>query len=280
MQIGNYEIEHLIGEGAFGRTFKGVHRIIGVPVCIKQEKTGKDPFRGLFREEARVIAKLRHPSLPSYIDYFELPSPIGQVLLISYIDGQPLDKLVQTKVTDENKVIASRPIDDEHICWITDRILGAVAYLHGKHRVIHCDLKPGNVIMEVSDHNANVVDLGMAAVNPVEFTKAKGGTTGYLPPEFDIGLPPIPASDIYSIGKIVCFIAGGDVIQGVFPTDMHPELREFFETWIRHDPLQRPNNAEKLRTELTSLRRKVFKRSTCREEFKFRYENGHKGEKS
>jgi len=276
-RVGSYKILSQLGEGAFGRTFKGEHTILKIPVCIKQEKTGQAPYTELFREEAAIIARLRHPSLPSFMDYLELPAPTGQVLILSYVEGEPLDKVVKTATSTDGTVSARKPIDDEHVCWIVDRILSALSYLHGRWRIIHCDLKPANIILDVPDHNATVVDLGMAFLKPIEWSKAKGGTPGYLPPEFGTGLPPIPASDIYSVGKIVCFITGGDALKGEFPSNMRSKLKQFFEPWIRHDPKQRPQNADQLRSELAKLRKKVFGRNVCQEEFKFRNSHKRKG---
>ncbi|MBU1032613.1 protein kinase [Patescibacteria group bacterium] len=275
MKIGSYEIESQIGEGAFGRTFKGRHCILkDVHVCVKQEKIGSKPYTDLFREEAAIIARLRHPSLPSFMDYKEMPPPVGQVLVLSWIEGEPLDKAVKTETLSDGTLVAAKPIDDEHICWIVDRILSALSYLHGKWQTVHCDIKPANIILDTPDHNATVVDMGMASLKPDEWSKAKGGTPGYLPPEFGTGLPPIPASDIYSVGKIVCFISGGNPAKGEFPDDMDSRLKEFYETWIRHDPKTRPQSVDQLRYELTKLRKEVFGRSSCQEEFKWR--NGRK----
>lgn len=260
MDIGEWRVTKEIGEGSFGRTFLGEHRFLkGVRCCIKQEKTGVKPFTDMFREEAAVVARLRHPSFPSFLGYQELPDPTGQVLLLSFVEGEPLDKL-----------LAKDAIDDEHICWILDRLLGALGYLHGRWGTVHCDLKPGNVILDLQDHNATIVDLGMAAANPQEWTKAKGGTPGFLPPEFGMGLPPIPASDIYSLGKIALAMAGGDPLKGSFPSDMNPKLKAFLKPWIRHDPRERPQSVDGLRSELSSLRAKIFKRSSCCEMFKYR----------
>ncbi len=268
MNIGEYTIVKQLGEGSFGRTFLGEHAVLkGLKVCIKQEKTGQKPYTDLFRDEAAIVARLRHPSLPSFIGYQEVGGEIGQVLLLSYIEGEPLDKLV---CGSDEKNPKNRFIDDEHICWIIDRILGACGYLHGKWNIVHCDLKPGNVIIDVQDHNATVVDMGMAYFKPDDLAKAKGGTPGYIPPESGLGLPPIPASDIYSIGKIAVFMSGGDVLKGEFPSDMKKELVEFFSPMIRHDPRERPQSADKLRHDLGELRKKIFGRSSCREMFKFR----------
>jgi len=270
MDIGNYKVKKQIGEGAFGRTFKGVHKLLKVTACIKQEKTGEKPYTELFREEAAILAKLRHPSLPSFIDYLEEPLPVGQILILSFIEGVPLDEFVRTEINSDGEPIVKKPIDDEHICWIVDRLLSALSYLHGRWQIVHCDMKPGNIILDVEDHNASIIDLGMAAWKPDEWSKSKGGTPGFLPPEFSSGFPPIPASDIYSLGKIICSISGGDPLRGSLPDDMNPELKKFFEPWIRHDPKQRPQNCDKLRTDLMKLRRKVFGSSTCKEKFKFR----------
>lgn len=270
MRIGSYTVKQKLGEGSFGRTFMGEHNLLpGVRVCIKQEKTGERPYTDLFREEAQVCARLRHPSLPSFIDYLE-SGEYGQVLLLSFIEGEPLDQVVDIRATPDGRFIAHKPIDDEHICWIVDRILGALWYMHGRHKIIHCDIKPQNVILDIGDHNATVVDLGMASIKPTESSKAKGGTAGYIPPEFATGLPPIPAADVYSTGKIVCAISGGDPLRGELAHDMHPKLAEFFEPWIRQDPMQRPQTCEDLRGQLHDLRRQVFGRTTCNEAFKFR----------
>lgn len=263
MRVGEYNIVKQIGEGSFGRTFLGQHQLLkSVRVCIKQEKTGQQPYMDMFREEAEVIAKLRHPSLPSFMGYLEVGGDIGQVLILSYLEGKPLDTLLDKEGA----------VDDEHICWILDRILGALSYLHGRWNIVHCDLKPGNIILDIPDHNASLVDLGMASANPVEWTKAKGGTPGFLPPEFNVGLPPIPASDIYSTGKIALALSGGDPLIGDFPKDMHSKLREFLEPWVRHDPRERPQNVDRLRVELAQIRASIFKRSSCQEQF--RYRNG------
>lgn len=203
MRISDYNLLRILGEGAFGRTYLGEHVSLGTPACVKQEKTQQRPYTDLFKEEAALVAKLRHPSLPSFMGYLEVPGDVGQILIMSFIDGQSLDKVVQEGA-----------VADEHICWILDRILGALSYLHGRHHTVHCDLKPANVILEISDHQATIVDFGMAFSRPDGRSRAKGGTDGFMPPEFALGKPPIPASDLYAVGKIGVALAGGHVESG------------------------------------------------------------------
>lgn len=262
MQIGSFKLLKLLGEGSFGRTYLGEHALLKTKVCAKQEKTREPIYMAMFKAEADVVARLRHPSLPSLMDYVESTNPdIGQMMFLSYIEGLPLDKDVQK----------NGPIDDEHVCWIIDRMLGACSYLHGKHQMVHCDIKPANAIMDVDDHNVTLVDLGMACLKPDERSLALGGTPDFMPPEFMQGLPPIPASDIYSIGKTAMFLAGGNVSQGTCPADMHPELVKFIDTLTRRDPTQRPQDTDTVRMNLLALRKRIFGRDSCREVMKRRH---------
>jgi serine/threonine-protein kinase len=254
--VGSWRLKKLLGEGAFGRVYAGEHALLGAPVCIKQEKTQKQKYMEMFKEEALLLTRLRHPSLPTFLDYLEEGGKVGQLLVLSFIEGMPMDKV--------------EPIDDEHICWILDRIFGALSYLHDRHNLVHCDLKPANAILDIEDHQVTLVDLGMATLKPDEITVAKGGTPGYFPPEFPLGYPPIPASDLYSVGKIGIALAGGNVEQGEPPADMQPLLRKFLLCLIRRDPNERPQSAEEQRDELYSLRQQIFGRTTCLEQFKYR----------
>ena len=163
-------------------------------------------------------------------------------------------------------------VDDEHLCWIMQRLLDALSYLHF-HRVIHCDIKPENIILDIPNHNAVLVDFGLYVADPNHHTKAKGGTPFYMPCEFAQGLPPIPASDLYSLGMTMVFLSGGNVGNGSLPTDMKPELQEFIGAMIRRDPLARPQNARSLNQELSSLRRRMFGRAETKEMFKTRTPN-------
>lgn len=258
MRIGSYIVERQISEGAFGRTFLGRHATLGVPVCLKQEKTGDPQFVELFREEARLLWDIHHTSLPTLKDYLEHPD-FGDVAVMSFIQGESLNTILRTR----------GEIDDEHICWILQRVLDALSYLH-YHRIVHCDIKPANIILDIPTHNAVLVDFGLALVGSLASSRAKGGTPHFIPPEFILGLPPIPASDLYSLGMTAIAMAGGNVHNGAFPSDMLPELTAFIRRMIRRDAAARPQDARELNHEMTKLRQSVFGRCSTREEFKLR----------
>lgn len=266
-KIGSFKVGKPLGEGAFGFTFRGEHAVLGrkMPVCIKERKELDDPdqdrhSKQMFREEAELLACVRHFGLPVLLDYIEQP---GQMMVLSFIKGDPLSKDVEQ----------NGAIDDEHICWVLDRILSPLDYLHGRWQMVHSDLKPDNVILDIPNHEAVLIDLGLATLQPDDKTRAKGGTPGYMPPEFPLGYPPIPASDIYSVGKIAIFMATGDhsmVERGECPPDMHPKLKALITKMILRDPSQRPSSAGVLRDDLHQLRQAAFGRTTCLEIMKRR----------
>lgn len=258
MNIGPYTVERQISEGAFGRTFLGRHKLLGEPICLKQEKTGDPAYMDLFREEAKILWHIHHVSLPTLKDYLEHPD-FGQVAVMSYIEGESLAELLQGK----------GPVDDEHICWIIQRVLDALSYLHYK-RAVHCDIKPANIILDVPTHNAVLVDFGLTIVGPGAASRAKGGTPHFVPPEFLQGLPPIPASDLFSLGITAVALSGGNILNGTLPGDMHPTLAQFIQRMIRRDPMARPQDARKLNQELAGLRKSIFGRTSTREDFKLR----------
>ena len=242
VDIGNFIIEKDLGEGSFGRTFLAKHNLLGYYAVVKQEKTAAEPSISFFRDEALLLQQARHFGLPSLIDYYETQE-FGQIMILSYIEGTLLSKV--------------KPVKDEHICWILDRIFSVLSYMHGHMRVIHADIKPDNMIIDIPNHMVNLIDLGMGIQNANSKTKAKGGTPGYMPPEFEAGFPPIPESDIYSTAKVGSFLSGGDPMLGTLPKDMNRELQAFLNKMMAREP-QKRGRADALRKELYEIRVRNF----------------------
>lgn len=252
--IGNYTIVRNLSEGAFGRTYYAEHSILKTPVCLKQEATGDRTFKSWFREEAKLLWDVCHPSLPTLKDYFESPE---QIMVMSFVPGDNLEKVKKERGA----------VDDEHICWILQRCLDALSYLHYKG-IVHCDIKPQNIILHTHEHNAIIVDFGLCTVGPDAHTKPKGGTEDYLPPEFLLGKPPIPASDIYSLGKVAVFLSGGNPATG--KGKFCKPLEDLVNRMIRLDPLARPQDAREINNEISRIRKDVWGRISTLEEIKFK----------
>jgi len=184
-RLGPYEILRRLGEGGFARTSEARHVLLGVKACLKVSLREKD--EDLLLREARILASLHHPSLPSLREVFPHPGG-GLVLAMSFAEGKTLAE--------------TRPLTAVEACRLGAKVLRALAYLH-KGGVVHGDVKPRNVIVESLARGGDVVlcDLGLAAVRPDERSRALGWTEGFAAPEVEAGAPPLPESDLYSLAR-------------------------------------------------------------------------------
>ena len=124
---------------------------------------------------------------------------------MDYIDGRTLEDIVDEK----------GPIHPEDVCWITERLLGALYYIHF-NGVIHSDVKPQNVFVEPSKRDIKLIDFGLSYYKPKSTSKAIGYTPRYAAPEqltntkTDITYK----ADQFAIGVIAYFILTGQFPYG------------------------------------------------------------------
>lgn len=250
-KIGSYKIIKQIGEGGFGKTFLSHHVNFGdkVKACIKVNLDPQD--QGLMREEANLLFEVHHMSLPTCREYNEFSGGFS-ALAMSFIDGKNLADIV------EGRRKSGLSLEAEHVCWMMERNLGALGYLH-MMGIVHADVKPQNDIIRPQDHNAILVDMGFSKKNPGRHTTPVGYTNFFTPPEIVLGnKPPIPETDIYSLGVTALYAFGGDFRSLTFPGNIPQELTRFFGKFILREPLKRPNDAYALMDELSDIRLKVF----------------------
>lgn len=252
MRIGNYDIVRQIGEGGFGRTYEARHILLGTRACIKQNSNITDDDAKLLMDEARVLWDVHHHSLPSMHDFYRAPDG-SYIMVMSFVEGKNLEDIVKKH----------KAIHPEDVSWVTQRLLNALHYLHASG-VIHGDVKPPNVIVQPRVHNAVLVDYGLASVRPRSTTKPMGYTAMFAAPEILDGKPPIPESDLYSLGLTMVYTLGGDVVSKIMPETVPAPLQEFFAELTRYNPLDRPNwDKCDLVARLSDIRQDVFgRRST------------------
>ncbi len=252
-RLGNYEIIRQIGEGGFGRTYEARHVYLDEKACLKQNLNVSKADAALMAREAKLMWNIQHYSLPGMRDFF----PVGDgsyVIAMSFIEGRNLEQIIK-----KHKAIAP-----EDVCWIAQRTLNALHYLH-HHGVIHGDVKPQNVIVQPEVHNAFLVDYGLSSFRPSSTTVALGCTPGFVAPEITDGKPPLPVSDLYCFGLTMTYALGGDPFAKKLPKHVPEPIGEFIMELIRHDPLERLNwEKEDLIKKLSDLREKVFGRRHTR----------------
>lgn len=249
-KLGSYEIVKVIGEGGFGITYEGRHLLNPeLKACLKQNlHISEEDAKILFRE-AYLLARVHHRSLPAFRDIYRLPDS-SVVLAMSFIEGKSLDKII----------IKHKALHPEEVSWISERCLDALYYLH-REGIVHGDVKPSNLIVQPGKHNVFLVDCGLSVVRPTSTSKPVGYTKVFSAPEIFQGKPPIPESDIYSLGLTMLYGWGGDPVAKTHPNYVPLPLQEFVNRMIHHNPLERASwEKEDLIKKLSDARYEAFGR--------------------
>ncbi len=242
LRDGRFAVFGRLGTGTQGETLSAVDRREGRPVAVKRFRIrGASSWKDveLAEREARVLARLRHPALPRYVDHFEEGGCL--YLVMELVEGDSLASLrARGHAFDEATVIR----------FLRDAS-AVLDYLHGQTPpVIHRDLKPGNVVLR-RDGSFAFVDFGAVR----DTLRPEGGSTvvgtfGYMAPEQFQGRA-TPASDVYSIGATALALLTGlepeelphrglaiDVRAALGPR-ANPHLVTALERMLLPDPEQR-----------------------------------------
>lgn len=205
-QIDGYDIVGCLGRGGMGAVYEAYQQATGRRVALKLmlESAGSAEVRARFEREVEVVARLEHPGIVAIIDsgvrkgrYF---------YAMEYVDGLPLDKVVQPGRGDMRRAI-------ELLAEVSE----AVDYAH-QRGVLHRDLKPSNVLVDQRGH-AQLLDFGIAklmddggagggATAKIGLTVAGSeqllGTIAYMSPEQAQGLNDQVSvrTDVYALGAI------------------------------------------------------------------------------
>lgn len=257
-ELGNYKLIKQIGEGGFARTYLATHLILGEPACLKQNIDLSEEDTELLIKEARLLWHIHHYSLPTLRDFIDCGDG-SFVMAMTFIEGKELFKIWEEDYP--------KGIDPEHVCWMIQRLLNALHYLHF-NGVIHGDIKPQNIIIKPEEHNAILVDYGLSTMRPRRYTKCPGCTPAFAAPEQLAGKPPIPETDLFGLGLSMIHVLGGNFAAKTLPEHVPRELQEYLLRLVRHDPLKRPNSTSDLIKEISALREKIFGRKSSSKELK------------
>lgn len=190
-----YEMEicGVMGESSLFRIYKARHGTKYVIIkCPVQSET---IYIEMLRREYEIGYTLSHPCVVNILG-FEENTEVGPALVMEYIDGVTLDEFMRTRPSRQQ----SRQVLDD--------ILDGVDYLH-KRGILHNDLKPSNIII-TSSSRAKIIDFGFSSSEDSAYSGVRGGSDGYTAPEILRGERSIlPASDMYSVGKIMTYMGIG-----------------------------------------------------------------------
>lgn len=201
-----YQIQSLLGRQVGRRTFLATDLTTQTLVVLKLLLFGPDftwDDLKLFEREADTLKSLDYPSIPQYLDSFELETELGSGfgLVQSYIEARSLQDWIDS----------GRNFSEVELKAIATQLLDVLIYLHRQQPpVIHRDIKPSNILLDDnrSGHSPGqiyVVDFGSVQTLQHSGTLTIVGTYGYMPPE-QFGGRTGPASDLYSLGATVIYL--------------------------------------------------------------------------
>jgi serine/threonine protein kinase len=196
-----------------------------------------------FAREAAIVGKLDHPGILKVIPVAQKSRPY---VVMEYLHGETLAGILER----------TRPLPICAAVQLTSRLCEILDYIH-RHDVIHCDLKPGNIII-ADDGSPHIIDFGIAQA-PAWFS-SKTGTPEYMAPEQILGDKVDARTDIYSLSAVLYEIVTGVRArsESVPPTprELNSNLSEQVEEIILRamapNPLDRYASAAAMKADLDS----------------------------
>jgi eukaryotic-like serine/threonine-protein kinase len=195
--VGNrFEIEAEGGRGGMATVYVARDLTTGARVALKILDVDNGVSGDRFRQEATLLAELRHPAIVRYIDHGASPSG-APYLAMEWLEGETL----------EQRLAAGRPtLGLLPTLRLAERMLDALGFAH-ERGVIHRDLKPANLFLPGGSLEAvKLLDFGIARRGAIRRTGAQiaVGTPMYMSPEQARGEADLDArSDLFSLGAIL-----------------------------------------------------------------------------
>lgn len=206
----------------------------------------------LFEREAKALKHLKHPAIPTYLDYLVDPAAGAYYLVHTWVEGQSLAQMLT----------AGQVFDEAFVVNLAEQILAILSYLHAfSPPIIHRDLKPSNLIWD--GNRVHLIDFG----GVLEVLTPQGGSTvtgtyGYMAPEQFAGKA-LPASDLYSLGATLMHLLSGQLPSELLNPQLQlalPEklpisgrLRFWLEQLTAYQLAQRFQTAESALAQLQAL---------------------------
>jgi serine/threonine protein kinase len=251
LQLGDYEILGLVGEGAMGKVYRARDRSLGRQVALKvlsQRFIRQEDQLARFQREARVLASLNHPNIA-------IIHGLGSVgdtrfIVLELIEGETLAA-----------VIARGKLPIRRTMELSLQLADALEAAHARG-IVHRDLKPANLKV-TPEGKLKVLDFGIAKgfldeshegpsdsnSRPDDVSTETGivlGTVGYMSPEQARGLSVDGRSDIWAFGCVLFeLLTNKRAFRGKTPTDTLTQVLEVEPHW-KSMPAGVPSEIERL----------------------------------
>ena len=278
--VDEYIIERELAHGGFSSVYLARNRATQVQVALKEylprklaHRTWNNDIvanseeskkliahgRALFVDEAKILAKIKHPNIVEVVNFFQANATVYLAMVYGY--GITLDKLLKDKKIK---------ISEKWLVKIFGELLDGLDLVH-KQNILHLDIKPANLLIRPG---SNVLLLDFGAIQT--FPQAKVKNTAYI---LTKGFSPIeqyqakgilgPYTDIYAVGASMrsCldfnvplqapdrekgeeFPLAKDVYAGKF----NPRLLEVIDWAMEIKPTERPQSVQEFQDALKNVR--------------------------
>ena len=239
LQNGKYRLTHVVGQGGFGITYRGVWytEVKGslgtvkteVPICVKEyffkdycyrepgsqavkvhSETGKvlfNKFKEKLIKEAKILSEVHHPYIVNVLEVFEENNTA--YIAMEYISGFSLKYMLE-----KNGILP-----EATVLKYVRQIGEALQFVHDKS-ILHLDIKPSNILID-KNGNARLIDFGVSKRYDIEqeetsttmLTLSKGFASIE---QYDNEGTQVfsPRPDIYSLGATMY-----NLLTGTIPTE-------------------------------------------------------------
>ncbi|GKQ34357.1 serine/threonine-protein kinase [Streptomyces sp. A012304] len=225
---GRYRLEARLGRGGMGVVWRATDQLLARRVAVKElahdgslsaeEARGR---RDRTLREARAVAQLSHPHIIVVHDVVE--DGERPCIVMELIDGGSL----------ADRIAEHGPLDAREAARIGADLLSALRAAHTAG-VLHRDIKPANVLIESATGRVVLTDFGIAQVAGATTLTETGSFVGspeYTAPERMSGERTGPASDLWSLGALLCTALSGespfrrDSLGGILHAVVFAEIR-------------------------------------------------------
>lgn len=203
-----YRILDIIGSGGMATLYLAEDLNLAGTRCVIKAMTDefktseeRDYAVDKFKEEAVLLARLRHNSLPVVQNHFLEEG--RYYLVMDYVEGETLEDILNSTLTEDCLLSEELVID-----WVI-QVCDILDYLHNyEPMIIHRDIKPAN-LMENKKGKIMLLDFGIAHIFEKRDTKTRIGSAGYAAPEQYAGNA-YPQSDIFALGAVFHTLLTGE----------------------------------------------------------------------
>lgn len=200
--LGYYRILEVVGQGGMATVYRAEdlrdEKVAAVKVMLPY-LSRDEGLKKRFRQEAKMLSRLKHPNIVPILDYGEENGHLYYVL--PYL---PLGSL-----TDR---LTNGPISIEETAQIISQAAAALQHAHDEG-VVHRDVKPSNILLD--EHGtAQLSDFGFAYWSEATLDLTGSGlvgTPGYMSPEQCLGEGITELSDQYSLGVVLYRLVVGRI---------------------------------------------------------------------